>query len=118
MPEMLNSHAGESVVLGFHRHPRRKGKPLSAERRAKISAALKGKQCTPETRAKISAALKGKPLSAEHRAKLSAAKKGKNHQFFGKHLGPEHRAKLSAAARQREARKRVQLSTTIISSSR
>jgi hypothetical protein len=118
MTETANSDGGEIAVPGLHRHPRRKGKPLSAERRAKISAALKGKQCAPETRAKISAALKGKPLSVEHRAKLSAAKKGKNHQFFGKHLTPEHRAKLSAAARQREARKRVQLSTTIISSSR
>jgi hypothetical protein len=58
---MLNSDGGDSVVLGFHHHPRRKGKPLSLEHRAKISAAkstenhpLFGKLRTPETRAKIS----------------------------------------------------------------
>jgi len=53
-----------------------KGKPLSAERRAKISAALKGRPLRPrsaETRAKMSAALKGRPRSAETRAAIGAA---------------------------------------------
>jgi hypothetical protein len=63
MPEMLNSDG--CGVPEYHRHSRLKGKPLS-----------------PEHRAKISAALKGKPLSEERRAKLSAAKSGENHPFF------------------------------------
>ena len=107
MSEPSNSDGSEIAVPEFHRHPRRRGKPLSAERRGQLSVGLKGKQRTPETCAKISAALKGKPLSPEHRAKLSAAKKGENLPFFGKALSLEHRAKLSAAARKREARKRI-----------
>jgi hypothetical protein len=58
MIETPNSGGGEIAVPEFLRHPRRKGKLLSAERRAKISAALKGK-----------------PKSLEHRTKLSAAAK-------------------------------------------
>jgi hypothetical protein len=116
MPEMLNSDG--CGVPEYHRHSRLKGKPLS-----------------PEHRAKISAALKRKPPSAETRAKMSVAKSGENHPLFGKHHTPETRArmsaskrgklkspdtraKMSAAANEREARKRVQLSTTIIFSSR
>ena len=49
-----------------------KGKPKSAEHRAKIGAASRRVQ-TPETRAKISAAKAGVPLTPEHRAKISAA---------------------------------------------
>jgi hypothetical protein len=36
--ETVNSDGGEIAVPEFHRHPRRKGKPLSAEYRAKLSA--------------------------------------------------------------------------------
>jgi hypothetical protein len=71
-----------------------KGKPLSPEHRANISAALKGKTLSAETRAKMSAARKGRPLTAEHRAKLSAARKGKT-------LSAETRAKMSAALKGR-----------------
>jgi hypothetical protein len=45
---------------------------LSAEYRAKLSAAGKGRKFTPEWRAKISAAHKGLKPSAETRAKISA----------------------------------------------
>jgi hypothetical protein len=60
-----------------------KGVIMSAETRAKISAAQKGnKSClgkkhSAETRAKMSAAVKGRKNSAETRAKISASKKGK-----------------------------------------
>jgi group I intron endonuclease len=58
-----------------------KGRKLSPETRAKIGAAQKvaqkvaqkGKVVSAETRARMSAAQKGKVFSAEHRAKLSAA---------------------------------------------
>lgn len=90
---------------------------MSAESRAKLSAALKGRAApnkgithTAEVRAKISAALKGRAAhnkgvspSAEARAKMSAAQKAignipPNHK--GKKRGPrspETKAKLSAA---------------------
>ncbi len=42
MPEMSNSDCGDDAVPGYHRHSHRKGKPVSPERRAKISAALTG----------------------------------------------------------------------------
>src|SRR6266849_8663821 len=90
MTETANSDGGEIAVPGLHRHPRRKCKPLSPERRAKISTALTGK-----------------PKSPEHRAKLSASKSGEKHPFFGKSLSLGHREKLTVAARKREARKRI-----------
>ena len=54
-----------------------KGRALTPERRANISAARRGIRTGPrtrETRAKISTALRGRSLSAQHRSKLSAAK--------------------------------------------
>lgn len=60
---------------------KRKGIPRSEETKRKIGAAnrisLKGKKLSPETRAKISAAHKGKIISPEQRKKISEAKKGK-----------------------------------------
>lgn len=44
-----------------------------AERRRKISEALRGRQKSPEHLAKIGAAQRGKPLSEEQREKLNAA---------------------------------------------
>ena len=81
------------------------GKNLTAEHKAKISAALTGKHLTAETRAKISAANqgkhgKGKPLTAEHKAKMSVAR-------AGKHPTVETRAKISAALRRRHNKKGV-----------
>ncbi len=51
-----------------------------------------GRVVTAETRAKRSAAMKGRVFSDEHRAKLSAA---------AKNMSPEHRTKLSEAAYKR-----------------
>ena len=68
----------------------RKGKKLSPETCAKISAARKGIKRSPETLAKISAANKGRKRSPEHIAKHAAALKGRKYS-------PEHRAKISAA---------------------
>ena len=90
---MSKFHRGDRVVLRFHRHPRRKGKPLSPEHRAKLSAAKSGGNLH----------FSGKPLTPGHRAKISAANKGKQHS-------PEARAKISAKAKERESRKRLLLS--------
>ena len=63
-----------------------RGKKLSEETRAKISAANKGKKRSEETKAKISAARKGKKLSEETRAKMSEAKSGENHPDWDKNI--------------------------------
>ena len=57
----------EHYVLGAQ-----KGKPRSAEWRAKIGEANRRRVQSAETRAKISAAKSGTTLSPEHRAKISA----------------------------------------------
>lgn len=53
--------------------------PHSADRRARVAAALRGRTVTPETRAKLSAnnarPMTGKTPSAETRAKLSASQR-------------------------------------------
>ena len=69
------------------RVPHNKGKPMSPEAKAKLSAALKGRIITPEWRAKISAGLKGKAnrvpwnkgrrLTEEHRQAISRGRKGR-----------------------------------------
>jgi hypothetical protein len=55
----------------------KKGKPKSAEHRARLSAVNMGRVYvaahTAETKAKMSAARKGRPMSDEHKAKLRAA---------------------------------------------
>lgn len=61
--------------------------------RAKLGVTKKGKQLTPECCAKISAALVGHSVSLETRARISAAHKGKPR----KKLTPEHRAKMGVA---------------------
>jgi group I intron endonuclease len=53
------------------------GKPLSAETRAKQSAALKGRVCPQERRLRTSATLMGHAVSEETRAKIRAATRGK-----------------------------------------
>lgn len=93
----------------------RRGHPMTAATRAKISAALRGKHhphkghaISSATRAKISAALKGKPhphkghaVSASTRAKISAALRGKHHPHRGHPMTSATRAKISAALRAR-----------------
>ena len=55
-----------------------KGKPISAEHRARISASVRRTfQLHPELREKQSAAQRGHAVSAETRAKISAAKRRK-----------------------------------------
>lgn len=66
---------------------RRKGTHLSAEARAKISAALKGKKH------------KGHALSSSARAKISAALKGKKHPHKGHAESATTRAKIAEALR-------------------
>jgi hypothetical protein len=74
------------------------------------------KPLSAEARAKISAARKGVKLSPEHRAKLSLSKSGEKHPNFGKHLPMETRQKISAAQKGRRpspeiVAKRVQAQT-------
>jgi hypothetical protein len=84
-------------------------KPMTAETRAKISAAMKGHIRSAEARVKSSIALKGVkkgPPSAEHRAKIGAAHRGRIGSK-GVKLGPpsaEHRAKIGAALRGRSVK--------------
>ena len=52
-----------------------KGRIITSEWRAKISATLKGRKVSVETKAKISAALKGRKFTVQHLAKLLAANK-------------------------------------------
>lgn len=89
-PEHLSLHLSETGRKG-------KGRPKSAEHRAKIGAANRRRVVTAETRAKMSASAIGKPgtltgcsPSAETRAKISAALKGRRQSA-------ETRAKKSAA---------------------
>lgn len=85
-----------------------KGRLLSAEHRAAISAGMRGNKNTAGTslseshRAAISRSLLGnthtlgKRLSAETRAKMSEAHSGSRHHYFGKKRDAETRAKISA----------------------
>lgn len=87
-PECYRLYTRDTGVL--------KGKPKSAEHRAKLAEANRRRVVSDETRAKISAARKGKPTtkgvpkSAEHRAKISAA-------LMGHVESDETRAKKSRA---------------------
>lgn len=74
----------------------------SDELNAAIGLRTKGKKLSPEHRAAVSAGLRGKkrgPYSAEHRAKISAAQKGKP----GRKHSLETRAKMSAVHLARNA---------------
>lgn len=73
-----------------------KGREVSNEHRAKIGAANKGKLRSDETRAKLSAALRGRVFSKEHRENIGAGAKGNKH-FLGKKHSDEMRAKMSSA---------------------
>ena len=71
-----------------------KGKVMSLEARAKISAANRGKILTPEHRAKIGLANSRRIQSPETRAKIGAASASRTHS-------PETRAKMSASHKKR-----------------
>ena len=81
--------------------------PFSVEHRAKLSAAGRGRKHLAETCAKISEALQGRVLSVEHRAKISNASCNPSAETRakigaanrGREPSPEHRAKISAANR-------------------
>lgn len=83
------------------------GKPKSASHCASISKGKKGEPKSPETRAKMYAAKKGKVLSAEHRESIRVAQVGKiisaetkmkmSAAKKGKALSAEHRARIGAA---------------------
>ena len=66
------------------------GRKLSAETRAKMSAAKLGRKFSEEHRANMGAARRGRPLSEEHRQKLSAAHAGRT-------LSEKHREAISAS---------------------
>lgn len=96
-------HAESTKELIRQRHL---GKPLSQERRAKISASQTGernhnfgKSPSLETRAKMRKAKLGKTHSPEHRANNSASKLGERNHNFGKKMSSKQRAKISASKR-------------------
>lgn len=71
-----------------------KGKPLSEEHKAKISAAHIGMKHTAETKAKISCLNKGRKHTAETKAKMSASHKGRKRAPFT----AEHKDNMRIAA--------------------
>lgn len=75
-------------------HKRNVGKPLSAEHKAKISAAQKGRAKPADQVERAAAARRGKPASPESVAKRSASLKGKRRTN-------EQRRQMSAAAKDR-----------------
>lgn len=77
--------------FGCHTRHHHKRKTLSAEARAKVSAAQKGVPDGPPpeaVRKKLSAALKGRPHTAEHNRKVGDAQRGRK-------LSDEQKQKLS-----------------------
>lgn len=88
-------------------------KPVSAETRAKRSAALKGRPKTREWRAKVSATHTGKkrPQSPEHKAALAASwtperRAAAAARARARVVSSETRSRLSAAATRQHARAR------------
>jgi group I intron endonuclease len=84
-----------------------KGRPLTVEHRAALSAGRKGMKFSPSHCAAIGRSKAGRQLTPEHKAKLSAKNKGRKFSpeqrtrwrswNKGKKLSEEHRAKLCAA---------------------
>lgn len=85
----------------------RKGYKMTDEHRKKMSEVVRGRKLSEETKAKLSAALKGRsrPMSEETKAKMRATRalhkeeisKNISESQIGKKLSEEHKAKLSAA---------------------
>lgn len=99
---------------------------LSAEHRAKLSAAWKGRKRPPFTAehcANISKAQRGKTLTAEHRAKISEGLRNSPYRAaahakttaanLGKKRSPQTRAKMSEARRAYFARERLVIATPL-----
>ena len=78
-----------------------KGKVISAESLAKMSASQKGHVTSEATKAKLSAAGKGRSASDETRAKISRRLKGRE-------ISPEWRKKMSEAAIRRCQREKME----------
>lgn len=93
-----NSTAGGDGTFG-HQHTDEAKLKMSAAKKGKPSP-LRGRPKSAETRAKLSAAMTGKPghrPSDETRAKLSSAQQG-NTKMLGKKHSEETKAKMRAAA--------------------
>ena len=71
----------KEIVMSFIKGniPWMKGRTVSLEAKAKISATHLGHPLSVQHRAKLSVANRGRSLSMEHRAKLSAVKMGDKH---------------------------------------
>ena len=97
----ISSETRLKISRALHgRVPWNKGKQLTDEYKAKISAALTGLRRTKETKAKMAAAQIGHTLGPTGRAKIARANKGRR-------LSPEARAKMSLARKQFLSRGRV-----------
>ncbi len=71
---MVNERSGDRIGAA------QKGKPKTAEHRAKLSAAAigrRGYRHTEDSKARMSAAQKGRRLTPPHRQKISAAMQGR-----------------------------------------
>lgn len=90
------------------------GLPVSAETRAKRSAALKGLKRSDESRDNMSAAQKGRKLSAETCIRISESKKGDKHPNWGKTISLDTRLKIAngntGLIRSQETRQRISAS--------
>lgn len=88
---------GYNLTDGGENPPRLKGRKLSPETCARMSAAHKGKKRSPKICAKISASKIGHPVSVDTRKKLADAHIGKSPANKGKSPSLEVRLKQSAA---------------------
>lgn len=86
-----------------------RGRSLSDEHRAKISAGLEGRTLTDEHRAKIAASLKGRKPTPETSAKSSATKHERRHAPWnkGRKMSDEFRTKMSEIATLRAVLKKT-----------
>ena len=87
---------------------------IDDETRAKMSAAKKGKPSpkrgvpiSAEQRAKISAGRRGLKMSEEHNLKRSRKMQGERNHMHGKRHSPETKQKIAEAAKRREEAKRL-----------
>ncbi len=83
----IGKQVGPAVAKSNRRRRGQKGKPLSEEAKAKISAARKGKPLSPEHKAKIQES--SRPWTEEHRENFVNA--------VSRPLSPEHKEKIRQA---------------------